>query len=59
MGQDYYFIKKGIPKHQRDDILLLTNEEEVLWAIGVGLSEKLRAKKAPIFKLEMRKNNET
>lgn len=54
-----YFIKKGIPKHQRDDILLLTNEEEVLWAIGVGLSEKLRAKKAPIFKLEMRKNNET
>ena len=38
-----YFINKGIPNHQKDRIVLLCSGEEVLWAIGVGLSEKLRA----------------
>ena len=38
-----YFINKNIPEHKRDEILLLCKGKEVLWAIGVGLSEKLRA----------------
>ena len=38
-----YFIEKKIPEHKRDSIPLLCKEKEVLWAIGVGLNEKLRA----------------
>ena len=38
-----YFIDKKIPEHKRDSIPLLCKGKEVLWAIGVGLSEKLRA----------------
>ena len=38
-----YFIEKKIPEHLRDEIPLLCKGKEVLWAIGVGISEKLRA----------------
>ena len=38
-----YFIEKKIPEHKRDEIPLLCHGKEVLWAIGVGLNEKLRA----------------
>ena len=37
-----YFINKCIPSYQRDGILLLCSGNEVLWAAGVGMSEKLR-----------------
>lgn len=42
-----YLINKGIPQHERDKLLLLTNEEEVLWVIGVGLSELIKVKTLP------------
>ena len=48
-----YFINKNIPEHDRDKIILLCKDKEVLWAIGVGLSEKLRSKDTPKYKLEM------
>ncbi|MBQ7450577.1 tRNA lysidine(34) synthetase TilS, partial [bacterium] len=38
-----YFISQKIPEHKRDEIPLLCSGKEVLWAIGIGLSEKLRA----------------
>lgn len=38
-----YFIDKKIPEHKRDEIPLLCSGKEVLWVIGVGISEKLRA----------------
>ena len=38
-----YFIEKKIPEHKRDEIPLLCHGKEVLWVIGVGISEKLRA----------------
>ena len=38
-----YFIDKKIPEHKRNNIPLLCSGKEVLWAIGVGLNEKLRA----------------
>jgi tRNA(Ile)-lysidine synthase len=41
------FINKGVEKFQRDDVLLLCQDKEVLWAAGVCLSEKLRAKELP------------
>ena len=42
-----FFINKGIAKHKKDEIMLLCNDKEVLWACKVGLSEKLRAKTKP------------
>lgn len=49
-----YFINKGIPEHKRDEILLIAKENEILWAIGVGLSEKLRAGEKPSHIIELR-----
>ena len=49
-----FFINKGIAEHSRDEILLLTHKNEVLWAIGVCLSEKLRADKKPKYIIELR-----
>lgn len=51
-----YFINKNIPEHDRDKIVLLCKDKEVLWAIGVGVSEKFRNfSDIPPFKLEMEK----
>lgn len=43
------FINKGIEKFKRDDIILLCNKNQVLWAAGVCLSETLRAKDKPNY----------
>lgn len=48
-----YLINKNIPSHDRDKIILLCSENEVLWAIGIGLSEKLRVKDTPTHKIEL------
>lgn len=51
-----FFINKAIPEHKRDEILLLAHNQEILWAVGVGISEKLRVTNKPthILKQEMR-----
>lgn len=48
------FINKGIEKFKRDEIILLCKGNEVLWASGVCLSEKLRTNNLPthILKIE-------
>jgi len=48
-----YLINKGVPEHKRDEILLLVDEKEVLWAIGVGISELLRVDKIPTHKIKV------
>ena len=48
-----YFINKNIPEHDRDKIVLLCKDKEVLWAVGVGVSEKLRSSGIPEYKLKM------
>ena len=48
-----YFINKSIPSFQRDKILLLCSGQEVLWAAGVGMSEKLRVTDKPTHRLEV------
>lgn len=50
-----YFINKNIPEHDRDKIVLLCKDKEVLWAVGVGVSEKLRSNGVPQYKLVMEK----
>ncbi len=42
-----YFINRCIPRFKRDTVPLLTSESDVLWAVGVGLSESIRVKNRP------------
>lgn len=42
-----FLINKGVEKFKRDDIILLCSKSEVLWASGIGISEKLRVKSLP------------
>lgn len=48
-----YFNSKKIPNHKKDEILLLCTKNEVLWAIGVGLSDKLRVVNSPTHVLKL------
>ena len=48
-----FFINKGVPKHKKDEIVLLCNQQEVLWACSVGISEKLRTEKIPSHKIKI------
>ena len=50
-----YFINKNIPEHDRDKIILLCKDNEVLWVAGIGLSEKLRTLETPTHKLYLEK----
>ena len=36
-----YLNAKGISKHKRDELLVLADEKEVLWVVGVGISNKI------------------
>lgn len=49
-----YLNGKGIPKDKRDEMLFLCLGNEVLWAPGLGISEKIKVKDTPthILKLE-------
>ncbi len=48
-----YMNAKGVAKHNRDGILLLCNEDEVLWVLGVGLSSKIGVRTKPTHVLEV------
>ena len=47
-----FFNSKGVVKHKRDNIFLLANETEVLWAIGGGLSNKIGVLDKPTHVIE-------
>lgn len=42
-----YLINKGIPEYKRDSMPLLATDSEILWAVGVGISELLRVYDIP------------
>lgn len=48
-----YFNSKGISRHKRDEIFLLANDKEVLWVVGVGLSNKIGVVKTPTHVIEV------
>ncbi len=48
-----YMNSKGVNRHKRDDILILANEDEVLWVVGVGLSNKIGVTKVPTHVIEV------
>ena len=50
-----YLNSRKIPNHEKDNLLLFTKENEVLWVAGIGLSEKVRVKEKPTHKIEIEK----
>ena len=48
-----YLNSKGVSRHNRDNLLLLANDEEVLWVVGVGISNKIGVNKIPTHVIEM------
>jgi len=46
-----YLINKGVPEFERDKLLLIANDEEILWVAGVGISELLRVNKIPTHEI--------
>lgn len=48
-----YLNSKGVSRHKRDELLLLANEEEVLWVVGVGLSDKIGVTRVPTHVIEV------
>lgn len=49
-----YLNLKKIPQHEKDGILLLCQGSEVLWAIGVGLSNKLKVVTKPTHVIRLK-----
>jgi len=49
-----YLINKGIPEFKRDNLPVLATDSEVLWVVGMGLSEQIRVKNIPTHILEVR-----
>ena len=47
-----YLNSKGVPRHNRDNIMLLCDDKEVLWVIGVGLSNKIGVNEKPTHVIE-------
>lgn len=48
-----YLNSKGVPRHSRDGLLLLCSDNEVLWVVGVGLSNKISVKDKPTHVVEV------
>ena len=51
-----YLINKGIAEFERDKLLLLANDEEIIWVVGVGISELLRVNKIPTHEMCVTRN---
>lgn len=48
-----YLNSKGVPRHLRDNLILLCSDDEVLWVVGVGLSSKISVKDKPTHVVEV------
>ena len=51
-----YMNEKKIPKHEKDKTLLLCKGNEVLWAVGLGISDKIKVVNKPTHVLIFKKN---
>ena len=49
-----YLMSKNIPQFKRDDLILLTDEKEILWVAGVGLSDKIKTVTNPTHKVSVK-----
>ncbi len=48
-----YLNSKGVLRHKRDELLILADDNEVLWVVGVGLSNKIGVTKTPTHVIEV------
>ena len=51
-----YLNSKKIPNHKKNELLFLTQGNEILWAVGLGLSDKIKVKTKPTHKIEVKIN---
>ena len=49
-----YLNEKKVPKFEKDNIILLCKDKEVLWVSGYGLSEKIKVTQNPTHIIELR-----
>ena len=49
-----YLNSKKVPQHEKDELILLCKDSEVLWAVGVGLSNKLKVVNKPTHVIELK-----
>lgn len=49
-----YLNEKKVPKFEKDNIILLCKDKEVLWVSGYGLSEKIKVTDKPTHIIELR-----
>ena len=47
-----YFNNKGISKHDKSKVLLISSPKEVLWVINMGISNNIRVTNMPTHKVE-------
>jgi tRNA(Ile)-lysidine synthase len=50
-----YLNSKKIPKEKRDNLILLASNHEILWVIGVGISDKLKVAKDDTYVFKYKK----
>ena len=48
-----YLNSRGISRHKRDELLILADKEEVLWVVGIGISNKISVSKTPTHVIEV------
>ena len=48
-----YLNSKGIFQHDKDELILLAKDSQILWVAGVGLSDKLKVVNKPSHVLEL------
>lgn len=50
-----YLNAKKIPNHEKDNLLFLTQNDEILWAINLGISDKIKVTTLPTHRLKFYK----
>ena len=50
-----YLNEKKIPNHKKDEIVLLCKDNEVFWAAGFGINDKIKVKDNPTHIITLRK----
>jgi len=53
-----YFNEKKIPNHEKDKILLLAKQNEILWVPGFGISDKIKVTDKPTHRLKIYKQED-
>ena len=50
-----YLNEKKIPNHEKDSLLFLAQDKEILWAINLGISEKIKVTDKPTHRIKFYK----